>query len=314
MDIINNFVMNLGTSINMGTDFTSINNSLHNIITENITYGYTAIKEVFQNDYYMYFTLLTMSICAPISYYILYYQQISKNGKNTKNLNNEMNVNNTTNMNLQQDKNKILVHNLNGLYLQSIKEINEKGKQIVDSLNKDNSYWILLRVQMKNYIQMNPTICELHGNYISGKTNENFTTRDMYMIVRFKSVYESKSDILFGNVIVRFMNYLNKLSDKQYHTTDFIICAIGTTPYTDSIEYTNGLKNINYEMNNFKNIIVKTENNIQTINYSLMLPVHNIYDLFMDVYNNIIYESNKYVIDDDNYESWDNQSINNLGF
>ena len=36
--------------------------------------------------------------------------------------------------------------------------------------------------------------------------------------------------------------------------------------------------------------------------------------IFMDVYNINIFESNKYSIDDENYESWNDKSINELKF
>ena len=50
------------------------------------------------------------------------------------------------------------------------------------------------------------------------------------------------------------------------------------------------------------------------VNYALLLPIHPVYDLFMDVYNNCIFESTKYVIDNENYESWNGKSINQLVF
>ena len=201
-----------------------------------------------------------------------------------------------------------------GTYLESILEVNNAGKEIISKFTKDASYWILLRVQLKNPITMKATKCDLHGNHVIGSTDTDFETKDMYLIIRFKIINEIPTDCLFGNVIVKFMNHLNFISDSQYQTKDFIVCAIGTALQMEPKELTNGLKNIRYELNNFKDINAVIPGTKNTINYQLMLPVHNIYDLFMDVYNNCIFESKQYVIDDDNYESWNNKSINELDF
>ena len=71
--------------------------------------------------------------------------------------------------------------------------------------------------------------------------------------------------------------------------------------------YDDGLINNNYEMFNFKDIVININNKMR-IGYTLMLPINKIYDIFMDVYNINIFESNKYLIDDDNYESWNDKS------
>jgi hypothetical protein len=80
-------------------------------------------------------------------------------------------------------------------------------------------------------------------------------------------------------------------------------------------EFENGLNNNNYEILNCRNVVINL--NIKTkINcvFRLYLPIHEIYDIFMDVYNNTIFESKQYVIDDNNYESWNGKSINELNF
>ena len=148
-----------------------------------------------------------------------------------------------------------------------------------------------------------------------------------------------------GLAIINCMNYLNNICNEEYKTTDFIVIAItsdtrpdifnasdtppnasdtppkspntpNTVIYNANIkEFENGLNNNNYEILNCRNVVINL--NIKTkINcvFRLYLPIHEIYDIFMDVYNNTIFESKQYVIDDNNYESWNGKSINELNF
>jgi hypothetical protein len=107
---------------------------------------------------------------------------------------------------------------------------------------------------------------------------------------------------------------MNELNHSKYITNDFIICAIGTSPKVDPNEFNTGLKYIGYEMENNIEVIKKTSRTNILVNYNLLLPVHQVYDVFMDVYNNCLFESTKYVIDNNNYESWNGKSINELAF
>lgn len=343
--------------------FAPINNVIsdfNGVIMENITYGYKSCITILEDinliedktEFYMAFvTTLMFSILSGymfLTYYIN--KNINKNtNKNTNTTNNHsytnINHNNGTSVgnNIGNGKPAVTVVRqpvfLKGLYLESIQELNEQGKRIIDSITEGKTYWALIRVQMRNYIDMAGTISDLHSNNVIGNSNKAFQTRDMYLIFRFKPLKNYNTDTFFGNVITRFMNYLNQLSDKKFHTSDFIVCAIGSSTTNDgveSLEFTNGLKHIRYEMENYLKIktpfTVKATkldtgsndsaiggsgsgiDNVQSIQYSLMLPIHNIYDLFMDVYNDYIFESKKYVIDDENYESWNGKSINEYSF
>ena len=211
-----------------------------------------------------------------------------------------------------------------GLFYESIKELNDEGDSIVKSMEKDTFYWILLRVQTGNYIDMAGTHFELHGNHIrdggdinnseSNKcdTRNPFKTRDFYMILKIttKTRINFKNDILFGNAILRIMNYTNLFVLPKFHNTDFIVCAIATSPFIESDEIEKTMKGIEYDTANLITI-PSINGNIQCV---LLLPVHQVYDAFMDMYNNTIFESKKYIIDDDNYESWNGKSINEYTF
>ena len=129
--------------------------------------------------------------------------------------------------------------------------------------------------------------------------------------MKFRIINDIKQDSLVGNVFIQFMNDLNH---GGYTTNDFIICAIGTSTNIVKQEFYNGLKHIGYELENAMQVYKNIPGSNITIDYSLLLPIHQVYDLFMDVYNNCIFESTKYVIDNANYESWNKKPINNLVF
>jgi len=207
---------------------------------------------------------------------------------------------------------------LKGLYQESVAEVNAASKQLVPSFQKGQTYWVLLRVQMCEYINFVGTKFELHGNGISPdttNTKEAFKTKDAYVILRFKITGDIKPDSLVGYVMIHFMNDLNYGNPiRDYITNDFIICAIGTATSVDPLEFKNGLKHIGYENENEVVINKKIPGTDVIIPYSILLPIHQVYDLFMDVYNNCIFESSKYIIDNDNYESWNGKSINELAF
>lgn len=214
---------------------------------------------------------------------------------------------------------------INGLYFESLKEVLEKDQDdsIMKAINDGRSYAILLRVRMENYITIPKTNYDLHGNNVAHTDNGTIFTKDMYMIFTFKFLgKEEQKGIKTVEIISFFMNYINFYIRREFKTSDFIVIAIGSqSPNDNPKEFYNGLININYEMDNLMNIrfIAKDkEINAGSVGnayqYQLMLPIHNIYDLFMDVYNNNIFESKKYEIDDDNFESWDKASINDIEF
>lgn len=226
-----------------------------------------------------------------------------------------------------------------GLYFQSIMEIFAKNGDIISKIVPHQDYWVLLRVVMKNPLGMKRSKYNVHGNNVGNTRNKTFNTRDMYMVIKLKyNDYEfMDGNIKFNmaNTIVRCMNHLNAISKEEYKTSDFIVVAIGTKSHNDIAnnlanntsvsapktvprnEFYEGLINNNYELYNFKDVYVVVdgpENKKYYVGYILMLPIHEIYDIFMDVYNTTLFESTYYAIDDENYESWKNVSINDMRF
>lgn len=200
-----------------------------------------------------------------------------------------------------------------GLYLESVAELNSASANIVKKLEKGQTNWVLLRVQMRDYVNMAGTKIELHGNNIhadTSDTKEAFKTKDVYLILKFRIIGEIKQDAKIGNQIIHFMNELNH---SGYITNDFIICAIGISPDDAVDKFHKYLKINRYEpKNNIQINKIIPETNI-IINCNFLLPIHQVYDAFMFA-NTCIFESTKYVIDNDNYESWNCTSINNLVF
>jgi hypothetical protein len=302
---VSTLLLNNLTPFAYGKSYANGNFNLTDIIIDNISFGYSSCINLLDNTNDLYITLSTSAIFSILGFYI--YSIVNNNSSISRNDNHNQ-------ITVKQKMPQIKYYK--GLYLESIAEVNDHGKEIIQNIKEETEYWALLRVQMKNYINIAGTITDLHGNNIIGNTLDAFQTKDMYLVLRFKPLKNYNANILFGNIIVGFMNYLNRISDKKYHTSDFIVCAIGNSSLKETAEFTNGLKNINYEMENYINVksFDGTNGGLQYVNYSLMLPIHNIYDLFMDVYNNCIFESKKYIIDDENYESWNGKSINELIF
>lgn len=216
------------------------------------------------------------------------------------------------NKQLDLSKKPIIINK--GLYLESVEELNIASNILIKNIKKGQIYWVLIRAQMIDYIEMMGTKFELHGNNIrcnKNNTKTTFYTKDVYIILKFKIINDLHSDLLLGNQIIHFMNELNY---ETYCTQDFIICAISTSPNVEPKEFYNGLKYINYELENNIQVNKKLHNTNQLICYRILLPIHQVYDLFMDVYNTSIFESSKYVIDNENYESWNGKSINEIHF
>ena len=97
----------------------------------------------------------------------------------------------------------------------------------------------------------------------------------------------------------------------EYKNEDFVVLAISKDKQTqlNNNEFYNGLNNINYELCNVKHLTLDKE---QKIGFILLLPLKQIYDLFLDVYNDVIFESTSYKIDYDNNECWYDNSLNDI--
>ena len=205
-----------------------------------------------------------------------------------------------------------------GLFTKSIFEINNNNKNIIDKMlnNNDdtNSYYVLLRIKMKNIISVYEPSTET-SNETSNETSPNENerrqayTNDMYMILKFTYIPDENNDINNLNVsqlILNTINILNSLTRYEYKNKDFVIVAISKSNNTKPNEFFDGLKNINYELFNIKNIIFKNYN----YGFILLLPMKQVYDLFLDVYNNTIFVSSLYKINKNNTETWGNILIN----
>ena len=258
--------------------------------------------------------IITMLLVMLTGFIILFYKN-TKTKKTTSantNINNSNKLSSTTPNNANLKIKPLIIKK--GLYVESVGELNISSKNLVKNFEKGQRYWVLVRVQMRDYINMAGTKFELHGNNIhesTSNTKEAFMTKDAYLILKFKILKDINVESLVGYQIMHFMNELNH---GEYITNDFIICAIGTSPNIGPQEFYNGLKHIGYELENNLQVYKKIQGCNITINYSLLLPIHQVYDLFMDVYNNCIFESTKYSIDDKNNEYWNGKSINDLVF
>jgi hypothetical protein len=259
--------------------------------------------------------IITFCLLTLTGFIILYKNNNTKANAPAKTDAPKTNNANTNNAPKINNANNILMYKINkGLYLESVAELNTVSKNLVKKLEKGQTYWVLIRVQMRDYLNMAGTKFEVHGNNIhkeTSNTKEAFQTKDAYLILKFRILGDIKEDSRIGYQIIHFMNELNH---SKYITNDFIICAIGTSPKVDPNEFNTGLKYIGYEMENNIEVIKKTGRTNILVNYKLLLPVHQVYDVFMDVYNNCLFESTKYVIDNNNYESWNGKSINELAF
>ena len=244
---------------------------------------------------------------------------------------------NDENNKLLNDKNNEKNDN-NKLYLKSLIEIRTKNNDIISKINKNNinninnNYIVLLRVKMKYYISMMKTNYELHNKNNKYNKNDDFITKDVYMImgINFNNINKNTN---INSIIVYNLNYLNKICNELYNTVDFIIIAIGNSNYNNikvvnenvvnentndrniSDDINKSFINIKYDLNNLKDIIfsIKDENNnINSLKYTLTLPIHNIYNMLMDICNNTIFESKLYSIDKNNIEKWNNIQINDM--
>ena len=236
---------------------------------------------------------------------------------------------------IQNDTDKIVLSNTNTnsnssndytkpppVYFGSIIELAKKNNIMKAKMKLNNNYFVLLRVQMKNDIPMRNTKYELYSNNIDNVKPQSFTTKDMYMIMGF-NYYET--DLNIASIVVRGINYLNAISPEIYRNKDFIIVAIGGMNDKKTNEFYEGLVHINYELFNVKNVNIKikddendnknsNKNNNNIVKYVLTLPIYDVYNMFMDTYNDTVFETSIYSIDKNNYEYLCGKSINGFRF
>lgn len=220
-----------------------------------------------------------------------------------------------------------------GLYIESLYEVLASVNS--KDLRTNCVYSVLLRVRMSNNIYVSGKY-NLHGNSHRNYSKTHDITRDMFMI--FNLVYpDTKKDSEFNIVsdISSIMNFYNTMHNRNndWKTEDFIVIAIGSnsnnildSPYKDSQdkldkenldndEFYNALIKNGYNLANYYDIRYPSINDSRIFkNFTLVLPIHELYDIFMDVNNNTIFESRLYVLDNYNYESWNDISINEINF
>ena len=319
METINDWMFNLAkVSGKLGDLILEESHYINRKIQDNITK-----LKIYSVDYYVYIpdsvilipALLTFSLAVLFGFIILHWNRNRKLISSGKaNTNTKAGTLIPQNKPGSPNKKPVVITIKKGLYIESICEVNTASKNFVKLFQKERTYSVLIRAQMRNYMNMVGTKFELHGNHIHNdtkNTKEPFRTKDAYYIMSFKIINDIKDDSLVGNVIARFMNDFNY---GEYTTNDFIICAIGSRTTDEPLEFNNGIKYIGYELENYIEINKQIPGFNIKCNYTLLLPIHQIYDIFMDIYNDCIFESTKYVIDNDNYESWNGKSINTLGF
>ena len=201
-----------------------------------------------------------------------------------------------------------------GLFLDSILEMNANNNIMLNKIkvNTTNNYYALIRIKLKNSIEMHNSKYNLENINFNNKNNK-FTTTDMYLIVRFIYNYNETNPDKMSQIIINIMNTINLLVINEFRNEDFVVLAISKdnnlTTNINNNEFCNGLKNINYELFNIKRISLDIE---KKTGFTLLLPVRDIYDLFLDVYNNIIFESTSYKINSDNNECWYNHAFNEV--
>ena len=199
------------------------------------------------------------------------------------------------------------------LYLYSLIEIMRNNDDIISKLKVNTNYIAILRVKLKNYIQMKNTKYELRSKYKKNDKNDkndnndkDFMTKDMYMIMGFNFNNQHKS---FANILVGFINHLNQISEDKYKNDDFLIVAIGSV--SNTYGFINGIKNTNYELFNLIDVIFNL-NNDNFIKYTLTLPIQNINNMVLDIFNDTVFISKQYSIDKNNYERWNGYLLNDI--
>jgi hypothetical protein len=97
----------------------------------------------------------------------------------------------------------------------------------------------------------------------------------------------------------------------NYDVNDFIVIAISKENNMLSMnkEFYNSIKNLNYESTHLKCIKINLPNG-NYCNIKFTIPTLEMYNLFMDVYNDTIFESKFYEINKNNCDFWNLMSLN----
>jgi len=272
--------------------------------------------------YYQFYTYLLFIIIIGYCSNILANYYLDK--YNSKQLHN----NNVTHIldTIKYNPNKIT----EGLFIDSLLEIKSNNKYINDKIKDNynnvlmttNSYYVLIRIKTNNDIQMKTSKYNLRHEKVTDGNKYNKNISDFYMIMKFSHTYNINHSVIMNDVIMNIMNIYNYLSPNEYKNKDFIIIAISKINNTNTNFNTNNdinnnnnefyksLTNTNYELCNIKTVNLNEKDKHNT--YMLLLPLKEIYDLYMDVFNNVIFESIGYKIDNDNNEYWYNESLNTI--
>lgn len=193
------------------------------------------------------------------------------------------------------------------LYLESILEINKENEinHILSKIKFNNYYFMILRVKLQNYIVK--------------KTEQSQKIKYMYMVIGIDFNNTDNKNENIDYIIVKCINFLNRVCNDEFKHEDFLVLAIcGCNNYNyDNVKNNNiinnnsiyyGLKNINYDIKDILNVNIKI-NSTYSYKYILTKPDYNIYNMLLDTYNYIIFESKKYKINNKNEETWDGKML-----
>ena len=222
--------------------------------------------------------------------------------------------------------NSYIINNNTYNYTYSLQELityNNTKREINLSDNKE--YCVLLRVKLNAPHDINNDNDISSGNYNGNGNGNGDSYSDMsvsnemvYMLINInRNLYDKECKeyinqipyndyklILHNNIsciIIKNIKQINAIMPHQYIITDFIIEAItehdNKYTYSNFTEFYNGIRKekqneTKYNINNYKIINVPNVNNINNRNciYGLILkPSKKAYNMFMDVYNNNIF-------------------------
>ena len=340
MFIIMNTILDYVPRLDLGLNLDNTIATLSTKINENLTMIKNIIDSNESIDIYLV-NIMSSVVIVVVSYMcVLYFDNRNHKAQSILNTADTSNTSNTSNtIKKIGDNNDTFVDNSvkhkviivksvyprKGLYLESIMELNDKVN--LENIKMGSVYSVLLRVQMKMPFHIGQVDYELHGNH----TNlEKGITRDMYMSFNICFSNITKQDKInkydMGKNILNIMNYFNTNGNEYCKTNDFIIIAIGENINKEAmtldigndigvnnVEFYNALISKGYNMQNYYDFrLIMNEKFKISKNFNLMLPIHEVYDIFMDVYNNSLFETKKYVMDDNNFESWNDVSINDI--
>jgi hypothetical protein len=304
----------------------TINNDMNNDMNNNIYNDDIYNNNIYNNDIYnnnIYDLILQTLLFVSIPIIIALYFQNKKNKNNKLNSVDKTTINKTTIDKTTIDKttidkatidkttidkatiDKIIINKpKTNLHLDSINELMSQNELIMSKLTLNNNYIVLLRIKMKNNLLINKTKYDIKSKQ-NNNNNNHFTTKDMYMLFNF--TFQNHNPC-FANIIISCINQINQLSNEKYKNEDFIVIAIGNL-YNNPFELYNGFININYELFNVKEITNNIDNN-KYIKYLLTLPVKDVHNMILDIFNDTIFESKLYTINSNNNETWNGIPLN----